>query len=249
MGSTHKLMLNNQIYKQSEHNNNMPKIFGMFIFAVLILTLLIGTVSASGISISQLTYNYKVNTQINIQNPCYYNGANCPPTTLCNLTVFDPDNSVIVDNQAMTYSITFFNYTLPGTNYSTGIYKCDMVCTYNSLSGSQRFYLNIGSGGNLTIFIILAIASFLVLIAGIYLQNEYIGFISSVLWIATGLYVLIFGLVDLENLYTQSLGWVSLGLGLVFLLSSAYSAISNGGFFKQDGAFEDALDSDSWGSP
>jgi hypothetical protein len=244
-------MLNNQIYKELKPKNGMPRIFGMFIFAVLILTLLTGAVSASGISISKLTYNYKIGSEIKIMNPCYYNGANCPSTTLCNITVYqeDPNNVIIVDNQPMTYNPSFFNYTLPGNNWSTGAYKCDMVCTYNSLSGSQRFYLNIGSGGNLTIFIILAIASFLVLIAGIYLQNEYIGFISSVLWIATGLYVLIFGLVDLENLYTQSLGWVSLGLGLVFLLSSAYSAISNGGFFKQDGAFEDALDSDSWGSP
>lgn len=241
-------MLTNQIYKQPERKNNMAKVIGVLIIGIFIALIALASVSAASITVSRLTYDYKVGSQIDIKNPCYYNGANCPPTTTCAITVYDPNNAIIINNQQMTYSTAFFNYTLPDANYSIGSYKCDMVCTYAGVSGSQRFYLDIGSGGNMGLFLILALASLLLLLVGYLMENEYIGFISSTLFILTGLYALIYGVGNLSNLYTTGIGWVALGLGILFMMASAYSAIANGGFFKRDGGFEDSLDSDNWGS-
>ena len=224
-------MLTNQIYKEPRRKDTMAKIF---LISIMIVTLIASIVAASAadISISRLVYQYKVNTQIAIKNPCYYNGNNCPPVTLCNLTVYDPNNAIIVDNQIMTYNPTYFNYTLPNNNYSIGSYKCDMVCSYAGTSGSQRFYLDVGSGGNMSLFIILAIASILVLGVAVFMQNEYIGFASGALFISTGLFSLIYGIGELSNFYTSSVGYVSLGLGIMFLVAAGYSAAAGSGLFS-----------------
>jgi len=242
-------MLNNQIYKQSERKNSMARIIGIMLIGIFIALIALSSVSAANVAISRLAYNYQVGSQIAIKNPCYYNGANCPVSTTCTITVYNPDNAVIVDNQPMTYNPAFFNYTLPDSNYTIGSYKCDMVCTYSGVSGSQRFYLDIGTGGNQALFIILAITSLLLLLVAVLLRNNYLGFISSALFIVTGLYVLIYGVGNFlgGSLYTNAIGWIALGLGIFFMIASAYSAIAEGGlFYSEEG--EDSLDSDSWGS-
>jgi hypothetical protein len=101
--------------------------------------------------------------------------------------------------------------------------------------------------GNVYLFLILIFSSFLVLAVAIVMENEYIGFISASLFIVTGLFVIVYGIGNFLNMYTDSVGWVSLGLGLFFLISSAYAAIAKGGFFDPGGVL-DSLDSDNWGS-
>lgn len=216
---------------------------------VLVMFVLMSFVSAGDISISRLAYDYKTNTVIDIKNPCYYNGNNCPVGTTCSITVYDPNNQVIINNQPMTYTPSYFNYTLPGTNYSIGSYRADMVCTYSGVSGSQSFYLDVGTGGSQNLFLILAFTSLLLLGTAIFLKNNYIGFISSTVFILTGLYSLIYGMGNLlGNMYTTAIGWVALGLGIFFMIASAYSAVAEGGlFYSEEG--EDSLYSDTWGAP
>jgi hypothetical protein len=224
------------------------EITGIFIGIFLALFIMASVSAASSISISRLTYNYRVGSPIEIRNPCYYNGNNCPSATNCNITVYDPSNVVIVNNQQMTYGGPYFNYTLPGLNYSIGSYKCDMVCTYSGVSGSQRFYLDIGSGGSTSLFLILAFASLLILVVAIVMKNEYIGFASGALFIITGLFSIIYGIGNLSNMYTDSIGYVSLGLGLMFLVAAGYSAASGSGLFSgEDEGYEDSLMDDVWG--
>jgi len=242
--------MTNQIYKQPERKNNMARVIGIVIVGMFIALIALASVSASSISISRLTYNYKINTIVDVRNPCYYNGANCPPPTTCTITVYDPDNAIIINNQQMTYNTAFFNYTLPYANYSIGSYKADMVCTYSGISGSQRFYLDIGTGGNQTLFIILSIGSLLLLLMAFMLKNNYIGFIASTLFILTGLYALIYGVGDLlGNMYTTAIGWIFLGLGIFFMIAAAYSTINEGGLFGDGEEREDSLSDDVWGTP
>lgn len=243
--------MTNQIYKQAKPKNNMAKVIymffiGLFLAAIMFLT----SVSAASISISRVSYDYTVGSVIDIKNPCYYNGNNCPAGTNCTITVYDPDNQVIVNNQPMIYNTSYFSYTLPSANYSIGSYKCDMVCSYSGISGSQRFYLDIGSGGDMGLFLILAFASIILLAVALVMQNEYIGFIAGALFIMTGLFSLIYGIGNLSNMYTNAIGWVSLGLGIMFLVAAGYSAAAGSGLFSgRDGAFEDSLESDTWGTP
>ena len=232
----------NQVYKQSKPMNKMAL---KILPALILVFIMITTVSAATSS-----YQYKIGSSIDIKNPCYFSGTYCTASATCALTVYNPDNLVIVNNQQMTYGGAYFNYTLPGNNYTVGLYKCDMTCTQSALSGSQTFYIEIQTGGNLGLFLILAIASFVLLIFAIWMQNEYMGFISGALFILTGLFSIIYGIGDLSNMYTNGIGWVMLGLGIMFLGAAGYSAAEGSGLFSgKDGAFEDSLDSDTWGTP
>jgi hypothetical protein len=201
------------------------------------------------VSAESLTYHYKLNSLLEIKNPCYFNGTYCPAATICKLTVYDPENLVILNNQEMTYSVSYFNYTLPNGNYSLGSYKCDMMCTYSGISGSQSFYLEIETGGNIYLFIILSIFSVIILVLGFTMKNQTIGFISGTAFILTGLYSFIFGIGNLANLYTDGIAIISLGMGLFFMISAAYDSISESGLFSSGGEYLDSLDSDDWGKP
>ena len=216
--------------------------------AMIFITFSLPNVSA----IPDSTYQYKLYDTISIKNPCYYNGTFCSAASVCNITIYDPNNAVIINNKAMTNSISYFNYTLlnVNNNYSLGLYKCDMTCTDFGSSGSQTFYFEVITGGNLSLFIILLISSFLLVMTAIYVNNEYIGFIGGAVFIITGLYSLIYGVANLANMYTDTIGYVTLGLGLFFFLAAGYSAINESGFLsRRDQAYEDSLSDDVWGNP
>lgn len=225
----------------------MKSIYASLLVISFILAL---TAFSSSVFAIEASYTYKLHNNIDIKNPCYFNGTYCLSTAVCNITVYDPDNLIIVNNRAMTYQTSYFNYTLPTGNYTIGLYKNDMVCTQSGISGAQTFYFEIITGGNLGLFIVLAISSVLMLGVAIVMKNEYVGFVSGALFIMTGLFAIIYGVGNLSNLYTDSIGYVSLGLGIMFLVAAGYSAAEGSGLFSGDeGGYEDSLDSDTWGSP
>lgn len=91
--------------------NNLIWIFG-------ILLLLIPIASATDI--------YKQYSNADLKYVCIYNGTACPATTLCNVTVIDPDSNVIVNNKMMTHQVAYWNYT---GNFSTiGTYTSIVFC-------------------------------------------------------------------------------------------------------------------------
>ena len=233
----------NQIYKQSNTSNSM--------ISKMLVSLLIFSFFITSVSAIEASYIYQVNTgEIEVKNPCYLNGAFCSAGATCRITIYDPTNTIIVNNQLMDYHTSYWNYTLPPQNdsYMIGFYKSDMSCTDTGNSGSETFWFEVKTGGNMGLFLIMALASFVLLFTAIVMTNEYLGFATGALFILTGLFSIIYGVGDLANMYTNSIGYVSLGLGLFFLFAAAYSAISDGGFFKPDG-HEDSLDSDTWGAP
>ena len=224
--------------------------YSIIIIIAALMMLGLSTVSAIGFPIVP-SYQYQVYSEINIKNSCYFNSTFCPATTTCNITVYNPNNDVIVNNKNMTYGGAYFEYIIPDSgNLSVGFYKCDMICTNGGYSGTESFYIEIITGGNISLFIILAIASILILIFAIAMQNEYLGFISGALFIVTGLYSIIYGVAGLANMYTDAIGYVALGLGIMFLAAAGYSAAAGSGLFSgRDGNFEDSLSDDVWGKP
>jgi len=203
-----------------------------------------------------VAYTYKVSNEINVKNPCFNNGTYFSSGATCNITIFDTLNALIVNDQGMTNQLNFFNYTMDNGNvtWPQGRYRATMVCLDGGKGGSQTFLFDINSNGqstntNLTIFIVLALASVLILLAALLVENEYLGFISGALFVVTGLFVIIYGIGNWSNMYTDAVGWVTLGLGLLFLLAAAYGAISSNKTVFAGGDFEDSLDADVWGRP
>ena len=225
----------------------------VLVFSFLLSVSLVQSLEMGKVSVDdEKSYVYSKNTEISIKHPCFYSGTYCNSSTECNISIYDPKSNLIVDNKEMTFNNAYYNYTLPG-NQSIGSYRCDMTCSDATVtSGAQTFYIEVETGGSLSLFLILAFSSVIIFGFAIWMENEYLGFIGTSIFVMSGLFSIIYGIGELSNVYTNSIGWTLLGLGLFFLISSAYSAIANGGFLKP-GEFTDSLEndlySDVWGRP
>lgn len=206
------------------------------ILTVLLMFIALNIVSAMEVNPSDIAYVFKNTESINIKNPCFYNGTFCSMAATCRITVYDPSGSIKVDNVLMTNQNSFHNYTLPGP-YPLGVYKSDMVCTDHGVNGAQTFYFQVNSTGdrinNLALFLVLSIGAIVMLILAIAIGNEYLGFMAGALFVVAGVYALIYGISDLANLYTRSIGFISIGLGTIFLVAAGYSVVADAGLFSK----------------
>jgi hypothetical protein len=159
----------------------------LFILAIVLLTSLLPITLAADFTVKQ-------NDVIDIKIPCYdNNNAPCISTTICNITIFNP-NQTLVNNQRMTWNPAFFNYTVTNTqNLQTysGTDSCIGGLTY----GYTTFSLQITpTGGTLDTgksigYILIFVVAFIVflgfLIIGISLpisnkKDEMTGYVLAV---------------------------------------------------------------------
>jgi len=92
---------------------------------------------------------YSQNSNIDISHPVRLDGEIISGVE-CNITIYYPDNSVLIDFQPMTDNGDYFNYSLNSTQTETkGIYKYVVSCedTTNNLYQTDSFEFLINLGG------------------------------------------------------------------------------------------------------
>jgi len=62
----------------------------------------------------------------------------CGDTASCNLTVFTPNMSILIDDETMTNEINYFNYTTPSLD-TRGEYNAVVSCEVDGTYGHQDF--------------------------------------------------------------------------------------------------------------
>jgi hypothetical protein len=180
---------------------------------------------------------FKVNTCVELKQTC----ANC---SYVNLTsIIYPDSTSTVINMEMTkdgsvFNYTFCNNTLLGTYIVNGIGNPQGVQTIFAYDYSIT---TTGNSSSYTIPLFIGIGAFVLLIFAFLLQNNYMGFITGVLFIVLGIYLLVYGLGVMSDFYTQTIAYVALGFGLLIFLASSYSAINETGvnLFRKNSEEED----------
>lgn len=116
---------------------------------------------------------------VDIKQTCHNNGTLCSGSALCNITVFDPNEKVLADNQQMTQSATlaYFNYTLTANNTErVGTYCHEVTCTDINPSSSNfaRECFKITSSGQApSIADVLLYAVLLMAFVGIFILTLY----------------------------------------------------------------------------
>jgi uncharacterized protein YjeT (DUF2065 family) len=149
----------------------------------------------------------------------------------CNITnIFGPDNTIRLSNLVMLKNGFSFTYQLVG-NYTSdlGTYVVEGICGdgYNIEPFAYTFKVTTtgdASSSSLWISLILIIFSIIFLIISLILDNEYLGFITGVLFLVSGIYVMIYGFGDMADLYTRAIGMVLIGIGLLIFFISAFYA-------------------------
>jgi len=198
---------------------------------IMILTIITFLLMIVPIVTAAPDYTFKIGEDANFIASCDIDGIPCnPATALCNLTLRDPDDNYVVNFKPMTVKFGGdINYTLL-TNQITqiGNYPGKINCIDSGLNKTATFIMAItptGEDAGYSLFLILAISSIVILALGMFSENEYVGFISGILFIITGIYSLAYGISNLTDLYTRAIGFVCLGLGLIFMIAAGYKVV------------------------
>jgi hypothetical protein len=166
---------------------------------------------------------FKVNTCVELKQTC----ANCSFVNVT--TIIFPDSSTATINAEMTKSGSDFNYTFCN-NTMLGNYIVNGIGDPQGVLTIYAYDYSITTTGNdfpYTIPLFLGIAAFILLIMGFWIKNNYVVFIAGTLFVVLGLYLIIYGLSIISDMYTTALAWVTLGIGLLLILASAFSAIND----------------------
>lgn len=166
---------------------------------------------------------FKVNTCVELKQTC----ANCSYVNLT--TIIFPDSSTVTINDVMTKSGSGFNYTFCN-NTQLGNYIVNGIGDPQGVQTIFAYDYSITTTGNsypYAIPLFIGLGAFILLIFAFGMKNNYIAFISATLFIVLGIYLMVYGLSIISDFYTQTLSYVSLGIGLLLLLASAYSAIND----------------------
>lgn len=78
--------------------------------------------------VAQPDNSFELGTTISLVYPCYAsNMSRCLSSTECNITVIYPNGSILIDNDAMTYNVAYYNYTISSQN-TEGTYAAFIDC-------------------------------------------------------------------------------------------------------------------------
>jgi len=158
----------------------------------------------------------------------------CSSCTYNNISsVVYPDSSVALSNVIMTGDGTLYNYTFCSTT-KLGEY---VVNGYGDLDGDKTtwsYYFEITETGkenvsvlNNPLMIILIALGLIFLTIGIKTGTVWLGFMSATMFLLGGIYMTIYGLNDVTNMYTQGIGITIIGVGITILFVSIYEGFSD----------------------
>lgn len=113
---------------------------------------------------------YQQNAEIDIKTNCFNNGTYCTASAQCNISIYYPNETIIVNNQPMTNQESFYNYTLSSAYTGTlGEYHATLVCIDGVEAGNDEFTFDITYNGKekpTEWIIIIFMIFFIVLIGG-----------------------------------------------------------------------------------
>lgn len=137
-----------------------------------ILTLILALFLISFAS-SQI-FIYELNQEVNVTITCLNNGY-CSNESSCNINLYSPTGTLVIENQNMTRTDSFFYITYTPTK--EGIYAVSGFCTDNNLYGEADYYFEVTRDGNKVatgesiMYIWILIILLLLVVLGIYLST------------------------------------------------------------------------------
>jgi len=195
-----------------------------------IIVILIMGIFLLGLASFTTAVTFKQYEIANLKLPCSYNGTNCDSTAVCNISILYPNGSTMVDNKLMNNNGNGMpNYTLPNTN-TLGSYDYKMSATQAGVSDSASGIFKITSTGidsNNKVPIYLLIFSVVLLILGFWFENPVMGFFSGILFMLAGVYLMIYGFGDINDLYTRGFAYITIALGMIISVLAGLSMIED----------------------
>ena len=164
---------------------------------------------------------FQINKQINYAKPCFNNGSYCSGTAVCTFTIFNPDNTILLNNKTATNKGNYHNYSFNVNNI--GVYKVDQQCCDSGLCGAETYYFEVtGSGynNNFGFYILILLITSAILFFGFTIKDGWIALFGAMGLYFVGLYMLFNGIDFIRN------PWITRSFSLIILGIAGYISIN-----------------------
>ncbi len=159
--------------------------------------------------------------------------SNCTYNNISNILY--PDSSIALSENVMTKSGTSYNYTFSNTS-ELGEYIINGFGDPDGEKTAWNYNLFVTETGitdksifdNPLMLILIALA-LIFLIMGIKTGTIWLGFMSAIMFLLSGIYTTIYGLNDIANMYTQGIGISLIGIGIIIMFVSVYEGFLDKG--------------------
>lgn len=156
---------------------------------------------------------------------CQNNGQECSASARANITIIAPNGTFVAVNQTMmkeSIGTFFYNRT-----YNTpGIYHASVLVEDGTSSAPFSFDFQVTPDRrSVGIPMTLYITATVLLLIGLIFSIILFGALSGFIFMATGVYIMIYGLFDFADVYTRAIAFLSIGLGLYLTISSIYEGM------------------------
>lgn len=92
----------------------------------------------------------KEGSNLDIREPCFNNGTYCSSSAVCNITVWMPNNAILISDQTMTNNGAYHNYTLNTTQTDlVGDYESSIMCCDGDECNFDTFLFKVTPSGHL----------------------------------------------------------------------------------------------------
>ena len=176
--------------------------------------------------VSAATYEQSVGLDLVIS--CKNNNTFCTSSTECNITIFKPDNTIIIEGQATTNKGTYHSYPLTADQTSTlGEHRVIVSCQDGSENGLSTFPYWITETGEaageyrFAIYLIILL-SWLLFIIGAYRTEYTFVALAGIIMLVAGVYILINGLDNFNNTLTIAFGSIHALFGGYLMIRSGW---------------------------
>lgn len=159
------------------------------IYKALLFSFVAGVFFLAAIHLVSAEENFRIGTIVDLKKTCDNNGSFCSNNSVCNMTVYYPNLTVLANNVLMTNQINFHNLTFAASVFTSantlGTYPYVMVCddgAFNSLTESSFILSQTGTSVSTSgsiiyfAFLVLGIIFFLLALGGAIVipsTNEY----------------------------------------------------------------------------
>lgn len=158
----------------------------------------------------------------------------CPDCTYNNISkITNSESTIVLTEVVMTKDDTYYSYSFCNTTV-LGKYIVNGFGDEGGTLDTWEYYFDITETGtedvsvfNNPLLIILITLALIFLLIGIKSEILWFGFISAILFTLGGLYLTIYGLNDITNMYTQGAGITLIGIGVTIMLISIYEGLQN----------------------
>ncbi len=170
---------------------------------------------------------FKENTDIDLKIVCI-NAGFCSATAQCNVSVFDPNENVILDGIEATQSasLAFYNITIIGNLSSpSGEWRVGGFCKDGSVTELVDFTFLVTPSGidNLfNFYTIIMLLSAVVIFFGFWIKDPWVVIFGTFGLYFVGLFILLFGIVGIKDTTT------TFAIAIIILGIAGYISVKTG---------------------